>query len=222
MTEVAARRASRTPAAVRVVEEGRQAARRTDSLATEEPMETRVVTGGQARSVAVTMRTPGADFESTTVSIPGSRASSAPTSSMSSCGARRYPTCARSSVTSNQQRLWRMRQGEHRLTAGAVDGGDRGGTAAAAGQRAPRSARTHARGPAPLRRDRWSARRRPVHAGARAGGPARGRGPPQRGGQGRRLGAAEPAPAICRPGFGGQRPHPATRSCRRPWRPAYR
>ncbi|GAC1583666.1 MAG: formate dehydrogenase accessory sulfurtransferase FdhD [Candidatus Dormibacteria bacterium] len=36
---------------------------RTDDLATEEPMETRLLLDGQPRSVAVTMRTPGADFE---------------------------------------------------------------------------------------------------------------------------------------------------------------
>lgn len=36
---------------------------RADSLATEEPMELRVVIAGQSRTVAVTMRTPGADFE---------------------------------------------------------------------------------------------------------------------------------------------------------------
>jgi FdhD protein len=64
MTELAARRSSRTRATVRVVEEGRPPARRSDSLATEEPMETRLVAGGGPfRSVAVTMRTPGADFE---------------------------------------------------------------------------------------------------------------------------------------------------------------
>ena len=48
---------------MRVFEAGRPAARRTDNLATEEPMETRVVAGGSTQTVAVTMRTPGADFE---------------------------------------------------------------------------------------------------------------------------------------------------------------
>ena len=37
--------------------------RRSDVLATEEPLELRLVAGGERESVAVTMRTPGADFE---------------------------------------------------------------------------------------------------------------------------------------------------------------
>jgi FdhD protein len=56
------RRGSKTKVRVRVVEEGR-ARVRPDSLATEEPMEMRLVSGGARRTVAVTMRTPGADFE---------------------------------------------------------------------------------------------------------------------------------------------------------------
>ena len=36
---------------------------RSDSIATEEPLEVRVVAGGQRQTVAITMRTPGADFE---------------------------------------------------------------------------------------------------------------------------------------------------------------
>ncbi|MEA2682168.1 MAG: FdhD protein [Chloroflexota bacterium] len=47
---------------MRVVDDGR-AVHRTDSLATEEPMETRVLAGGASHTIAVTMRTPGADFE---------------------------------------------------------------------------------------------------------------------------------------------------------------
>jgi FdhD protein len=58
-----ARRGSKTKARVRVVEDGRMRVR-PDTLATEEPMEIRLLTGGGARqTVAVTMRTPGADFE---------------------------------------------------------------------------------------------------------------------------------------------------------------
>jgi FdhD protein len=45
-----------------VVEDGR-ARVRPDTLATEEPMELRLVSGGAKQTVAVTMRTPGADFE---------------------------------------------------------------------------------------------------------------------------------------------------------------
>lgn len=43
--------------------DGGQARRRSDHLATEEPMEIRLVAGGERRTVAITMRTPGSDFE---------------------------------------------------------------------------------------------------------------------------------------------------------------
>jgi FdhD protein len=56
------RRGSKSKVRVRVVEDGR-ARVRPDALATEEPMEIRVVSGGSRQTVAVTMRTPGADFE---------------------------------------------------------------------------------------------------------------------------------------------------------------
>ena len=56
------RRGSKVKTRVRVVEDG--AARvRPDTLATEEPMEIRLISGGVRRTVAVTMRTPGSDFE---------------------------------------------------------------------------------------------------------------------------------------------------------------
>ena len=57
-----ARRGSKTKVRVRVVEEGR-ARVRPDALATEEPMEIRLISGDTMQTVAVTMRTPGADFE---------------------------------------------------------------------------------------------------------------------------------------------------------------
>jgi len=57
-----ARRGSKMKVRVRVVEEGR-ARVRPDSLATEEPMEIRLISGDVRQTVAVTMRTPGADFE---------------------------------------------------------------------------------------------------------------------------------------------------------------
>ena len=57
-----ARRGSKTKTRVRVVEDGRMRVR-PDTLATEEPMEIRLVGGGARQTVAVTMRTPGADFE---------------------------------------------------------------------------------------------------------------------------------------------------------------
>src|SRR5919202_3040537 len=53
---------SKTRVRVRVVEEGR-ARVRPDTLATEEPLEIRLISGDVRRTVAVTMRTPGADFE---------------------------------------------------------------------------------------------------------------------------------------------------------------
>jgi FdhD protein len=57
-----ARRGSKTKVRVRVVEEG-QTRVRPDALATEEPMEIRLISGAAKHTVAITMRTPGADFE---------------------------------------------------------------------------------------------------------------------------------------------------------------
>ena len=57
-----ARRASKTKTRVRIVEDGKMRVR-PDTLATEEPMEIRLIAGGGRQTVAVTMRTPGADFE---------------------------------------------------------------------------------------------------------------------------------------------------------------
>lgn len=42
--------------------DGEQARQHADQLATEEPLEIRLLAGGERRTVAVTMRTPGADF----------------------------------------------------------------------------------------------------------------------------------------------------------------
>jgi FdhD protein len=56
------RRASKTKTRVRVVESGKMRVR-PDTLATEEPMEIRLLSGESRQTVAVTMRTPGADFE---------------------------------------------------------------------------------------------------------------------------------------------------------------
>jgi FdhD protein len=53
---------SKTKTRVRVVEDGRVRVR-PDTLATEEPMEIRLLAGDVKQTVAVTMRTPGADFE---------------------------------------------------------------------------------------------------------------------------------------------------------------
>lgn len=57
-----ARSGSKTKTRVRVVKDGR-ARVKSDYLATEEPMEIRLLTGEGRQTVAVTMRTPGADFE---------------------------------------------------------------------------------------------------------------------------------------------------------------
>ena len=46
-----------------VTVDGTRVRRRSDTLATEEPLELRLLAGGERQNVAVTMRTPGADFE---------------------------------------------------------------------------------------------------------------------------------------------------------------
>ncbi len=61
-TSSKARRTSKTKTRVRTVEGGKVRVR-PDTLATEEPMEIRLLAGGSRQTVAVTMRTPGADFE---------------------------------------------------------------------------------------------------------------------------------------------------------------
>lgn len=53
---------SKTRAQVRVISAG-AVRERTDELATEEPLEIRLLAGGAQKTVAVTMRTPGHDFE---------------------------------------------------------------------------------------------------------------------------------------------------------------
>jgi FdhD protein len=62
VTRVASRPGSKTRAQVRVVSDDEQR-RRGDYLATEEPLEIRLLAGGAGQRLAVTMRTPGNDFE---------------------------------------------------------------------------------------------------------------------------------------------------------------
>ncbi|HZD00749.1 MAG TPA: formate dehydrogenase accessory sulfurtransferase FdhD [Actinomycetes bacterium] len=59
---MAPRPGSKTRARVRVVADGEER-RRGDYLATEEPLEIRLTAGGRTERLAVTMRTPGKDFE---------------------------------------------------------------------------------------------------------------------------------------------------------------
>lgn len=56
------RRGSKTRTRITAFEDGKTR-RQPDALATEEPMEIRLLSGGTRQTVAVTMRTPGADFE---------------------------------------------------------------------------------------------------------------------------------------------------------------
>ncbi|CAN5819518.1 formate dehydrogenase accessory sulfurtransferase FdhD [soil metagenome] len=56
------RRGSKTKTRIRTFEAGRSRLK-SDVLATEEPMEIRLVTADETRTVAITMRTPGKDFE---------------------------------------------------------------------------------------------------------------------------------------------------------------
>ncbi|MEX2395192.1 MAG: formate dehydrogenase accessory sulfurtransferase FdhD, partial [Actinomycetota bacterium] len=53
---------AQTPIVVRSVRDG-EAKKRSDALATEEPLEIRLKSGTTERTVAITMRTPGNDFE---------------------------------------------------------------------------------------------------------------------------------------------------------------
>jgi FdhD protein len=62
VTRVTSRPGSKTRAQVRVVSDDEQR-RRGDYLATEEPLEIRLLAGGAGQRLAVTMRTPGNDFE---------------------------------------------------------------------------------------------------------------------------------------------------------------
>ena len=57
-----ARPASETRARITVYGSDRPT-QRNDKLATEEPLEIRAIVGGESRTIAVTMRTPGSDFE---------------------------------------------------------------------------------------------------------------------------------------------------------------
>ena len=59
---MAERPGSRTRTQLRIFE-GDLERTRSDHLATEEPLEIRLIVGGETKPVAVTMRTPGADFE---------------------------------------------------------------------------------------------------------------------------------------------------------------
>jgi len=59
---VSERARSRTRARITTFEDGRTR-ERSDQLAAEEPLEIRLVAGGRTRTLAVTMRTPGSDFE---------------------------------------------------------------------------------------------------------------------------------------------------------------
>ena len=59
---MSSRPGSETPARVTTYENG-GSSERADRLATEEPLEIRISIAGQSRTIAVTMRTPGADFE---------------------------------------------------------------------------------------------------------------------------------------------------------------
>jgi FdhD protein len=63
MTSVDDARPGRTAEAVIVRHEGTQSSRDFDRVTVEEPLELRLVAGERTQSVAVTMRTPGGDFE---------------------------------------------------------------------------------------------------------------------------------------------------------------
>ena len=61
---------TRTPARIWTIE-GASGRIRTDTIVTEEPLEIRLIAGGERQTVAVTMRTPGNDFELATGFLHG-------------------------------------------------------------------------------------------------------------------------------------------------------
>jgi FdhD protein len=81
---------------IRTVEEGRSRLK-SDVLATEEPMEIRLVTADETRTVAVTMRTPGNDFELAVGFLYGEGIVSSPTE------IRRISYCVDRDVDADQQ-----------------------------------------------------------------------------------------------------------------------
>jgi FdhD protein len=87
---------STTRTTISVVDSGR-VRRTTDLLATEEPMEIRLIVDGESQTVAITMRTPGADFELAAGFLHGEQLVKAPDD------VRRISYCADRSIDAEQR-----------------------------------------------------------------------------------------------------------------------
>ncbi len=234
----APRPGSRTPRQVRVIQDGR-ATSRADYLATEEPLEIRLVVAGRRQSVAITMRTPGADFELAVGFLfsEGIIAGRDDVRRVTYCTDRdvdaeqRYNIvnvelagAAAPDLRSLERHFFTNSAcgvcGKATLDALEVRCPPLAGGPDGAGRGPLRPARAVAHGTGPLRLHRRPPRHRPVHRRRRAAGHPGGRRPPQRPRQAHRLGRAPG------PGAAGQRScsssaaAPATRSSRRRSPPA--
>ena len=188
-----------------------------DQVAVEEPLEIRI--GGTP--VAVTMRTPGHDEELAlgfclSEGLPADRRLPArrPRREHGRGRGARLRSGAAAAQLLHELLLRGLRQGRARGGRGRGAAGRERGSRSRRPARRP--ARAPARGAARLRRHRRAARDRPLRRRRRAALPARGRRPPQRDGQGRRLGFPRGSAAARRRASSASAAASPSSWCRRP------